>query len=92
MPARRRRRPALLAIAARPVAVLRFLRDPKAGVVPRLALVFAIVYAIVPVDLIPDAIPFLGWLDDLGILAIVFGWTARRIAAHAERPQVAPPA
>ena len=30
-----------------------------------LFVIFAIVYSISPVDLVPDTIPIIGWLDDL---------------------------
>ena len=36
---------------------------------------FAILYVISPLDLIPDFIPVIGWLDDLGVLA----WAARQV-------------
>lgn len=34
-------------------------------------LVVAIVYTVSPIDIIPDAIPLLGWLDDVGVDAAV---------------------
>jgi uncharacterized membrane protein YkvA (DUF1232 family) len=35
----------------------------------------AFLYIISPLDLIPDVIPVIGWLDDLGVLA----WAARQV-------------
>ena len=35
----------------------------------------AIIYVISPLDLIPDFIPVVGWLDDLGVLV----WAARQV-------------
>ena len=46
------------------------LRDPRAPKGAKLATVLAIVYVLSPIDLIPDTIPLLGWLDD-GLLAYV---------------------
>ena len=37
--------------------------------------VFAMLYIISPLDLIPDFIPVIGWLDDLGVLV----WAARQV-------------
>ena len=34
----------------------------------------ALIYILSPLDLIPDVIPIIGWLDDLGVLA----WAARQ--------------
>jgi uncharacterized membrane protein YkvA (DUF1232 family) len=34
----------------------------------------AFIYIVSPLDLIPDFIPVIGWLDDLGVLA----WAARQ--------------
>jgi uncharacterized membrane protein YkvA (DUF1232 family) len=35
----------------------------------------AFLYIVSPLDLIPDVIPVVGWLDDLGVLA----WAARQV-------------
>ncbi len=35
----------------------------------------AFLYVLSPIDLIPDFIPVIGWLDDLGVLA----WAARQV-------------
>lgn len=40
--------------------------DPKTAIV----LIAALLYLISPIDFIPDMIPVVGWLDDLGVLAI----------------------
>lgn len=37
--------------------------------------VLAILYVLSPLDLLPDAVPIIGWLDDLGVLA----WAARQV-------------
>ena len=35
----------------------------------------AFIYVVSPLDLIPDFIPVIGWLDDLGVLA----WAAKQV-------------
>jgi len=45
--------------------------DKRAPVLPKIALALAIIYFVSPLDLLPDfAIPGLGYIDDLAILAL----------------------
>jgi hypothetical protein len=37
--------------------------------------VLALLYLLSPLDLVPDWIPLVGWLDDIGVLA----WAARQV-------------
>ncbi len=43
-------------------------QHPKVGRLPRLFILFTLGYALSPVDLIPDFIPILGYVDDLIII------------------------
>lgn len=43
-------------------------RDPRVPLGPKVFTAFVVAYALSPVDLIPDFIPILGYLDDLIIL------------------------
>ncbi len=73
-------------------------RDPRVPMLARLLAVAVAAYALSPIDLIPDFIPVLGWLDDLVIvpLGLVLVrrlvpaplWTELHAAAEAasERP------
>lgn len=45
----------------------RLLRDARVPVVAKVSLVGAVVYAVSPLDLIPDWIPVLGEMDDIGV-------------------------
>ncbi|MFA5185052.1 MAG: DUF1232 domain-containing protein [Patescibacteria group bacterium] len=47
--------------------IWRFIRDPKSDWKPKVMVVLAIVYLVWPLDLMPDLVPLLGWLDDLGL-------------------------
>jgi len=45
--------------------------DRKAPILPKIILVLAVIYFLSPLDLVPDfAIPGLGYIDDLVILAL----------------------
>ena len=48
----------------------RLLFDKKVPAKVKGALVGAIAYVIYPIDLIPDAIPIAGWIDDLVVMAM----------------------
>ncbi len=43
-------------------------RDPRTPLIARLLAVAVAAYALSPIDLIPDFVPVLGWLDDLLIV------------------------
>ncbi|MCC7382848.1 MAG: DUF1232 domain-containing protein [Deltaproteobacteria bacterium] len=74
----------LLPLLLRPRAVGRFLLARDASLWPKLGLVLAIIYAISPVDLVPDLAPLLGWLDDAGFLALAFSWLGREVERFEE--------
>lgn len=46
-------------------------RDPALRWPGRLMLVALALYLLSPIDLIPDGIPLLGWLDDFALIAFV---------------------
>ena len=46
------------------------LRNPAAPAVSKIVALLAAVYIISPVDLVPDVIPILGWIDD-GVVSIL---------------------
>ena len=45
----------------------------------KLILLAALVYLISPVDLVSDAIPVLGWLDDIGVAGVALSYVMRRM-------------
>src|SRR3546814_18048706 len=53
-------------------------RDPRTPPLARLLAVAVAAYALSPIDLIPDFIPVLGWLDDLILLPVGI-WAVRRL-------------
>ena len=53
-------------------------RDPRTPWLPKIICMVAVAYALSPVDLIPDFIPVLGYLDD-AILLPAFIWLAVRL-------------
>ena len=55
-------------------------RDPRVPWLSRLLAIAVAAYALSPIDLIPDFIPVLGWLDDLLIVPLGL-WVVRRLIA-----------
>lgn len=50
------------------------LRDPKGPRSTKIATIVAVLYLLWPADLMPDVVPVLGWLDDIGITAVALWW------------------
>ena len=51
--------------------IARLAADPLLPTPAKIALVAAVAYLVSPVDLIPDFIPFLGYLDDILLAAVL---------------------
>ena len=52
-------------------------RNPQVPVLPKILIALVVAYALSPIDLIPDFIPIIGYLDDLLILPLGI-WLAIR--------------
>ncbi|HEY4118724.1 MAG TPA: YkvA family protein [Byssovorax sp.] len=59
---------ALIPVFGDGLAMMRLLFDKRPSIWAKLLVVAVIGYVVWPIDLIPDAVPFFGWLDDLGVL------------------------
>jgi len=62
-------------------ALARYYRDEDASVFGKLIALVAIVYVVMPIDLIPD-VPLVGWLDDLGVMGLATAWLVRVVARY----------
>lgn len=49
-------------------------RDPRTPWYARVLIFFVVAHTFSPIDLIPDFIPVLGYLDDLIITPVASGW------------------
>ncbi|WP_288685410.1 DUF1232 domain-containing protein [uncultured Brachyspira sp.] len=45
-------------------------KTAKSGIKPWIPLILAVIYAISPVDLVPDSLPIAGWLEDILFLIV----------------------
>jgi uncharacterized membrane protein YkvA (DUF1232 family) len=58
------------------------LRHPQAPRWLKLGTVLIVLYLLSPVDLIPDAIPLLGVVDDVVLVPLAIRWLLARLPAH----------
>lgn len=65
--------------------VLRYLRDPAVATWRKAAAALSLLYVVSPVDVIPDIIPVVGWLDDLGVVGLAVAFVLREVRRHAKR-------
>jgi uncharacterized membrane protein YkvA (DUF1232 family) len=49
----------------------RVMRHPQTPAKAKVAALLAVLYVVSPIDLIPDVIPVLGWLDDVGMVTLL---------------------
>ena len=62
------------------VTLLRRLgRDPRVPVSAKLALGFAALWVLSPIDLIPEFLPIIGPLDDIVVVALALRYAGRRV-------------
>lgn len=61
----------LIRAAGRDVIVLWYAcRNPKTPALVKLISILLALYMVSPIDLVPDTVPVLGWLDDATLLAL----------------------
>jgi uncharacterized membrane protein YkvA (DUF1232 family) len=60
----------------------RYVRDPRVPLWRRLAGLFAVIYFVMPLDALPDVVPILGWLDDVGVLSAAAFFMVREVQRH----------
>ena len=66
-----------------------WLRDGSVSKWRKLMLLGALAYVVIPFDAVPDMLPVVGWLDDLGVVSLVLTATladAKRRAQMAKEP------
>ncbi|MGC4115470.1 MAG: YkvA family protein [Myxococcales bacterium] len=62
-----------------------YFRDGSVSIVHKALGVLAILYVFSPLDLMPDTIPVLGWLDDVGVITLVATYYLRQISQHSAK-------
>jgi uncharacterized membrane protein YkvA (DUF1232 family) len=70
-PRRRPRGITLVPFVGDLVAMTRLLRDGRAALWAKLLVVATMLYVVFPFDLVPDVAPFVGWIDDVGLVVVM---------------------
>ncbi len=55
-------------------ALFRYAQDSKAPLGGKLFVLLCVGYIVMPIDLIPDVVPILGWLDDIGAAGVALAY------------------
>jgi uncharacterized membrane protein YkvA (DUF1232 family) len=64
------------------VALSLAVRHPETPWYAKLVVASAVAYAVTPVDFFPDALPILGFVDDLIFIPLALGFAVRFVPAH----------
>ncbi|MFA6447299.1 MAG: DUF1232 domain-containing protein [Patescibacteria group bacterium] len=67
--------------------IVGYFRDPKTDWKPKVAVGLALLYLIWPVDLFPDFLPFIGWLDDIGLDVLVVWYLLYEVNKYVEQKE-----
>ncbi len=83
------RRRSSLADAGKLRATWLFLTDSQAPLLAKLVFVLSLVYLVFPIDAIPDLIPVVGYLDDLGFIGVATWYLLRTVRRYQEAERAA---
>lgn len=72
------------------VQIRRYFRDENVAGWRKLVVVGAVAYVLLPIDLVPDLLPVLGWLDDIGAVGAALAFFARDVSNHAANAKAIP--
>jgi uncharacterized membrane protein YkvA (DUF1232 family) len=65
------------------------LRHPEAPSWLKVGTVLVVLYVLSPIDLIPDFIPVVGFLDDIVLVPLAIRWMLKRLPPHIAQAGVA---
>ncbi len=64
------------------LALYRFMKDPTVSLLKKAVAIGALLYFILPLDSIPDLSPIIGFLDDIGIVAMAVKYLSNEIKRY----------
>ncbi|NOX66694.1 MAG: DUF1232 domain-containing protein [Chlorobi bacterium] len=67
------------------LALFRYMQDPNVPWYRKSIVVGALIYFIVPIDAVPDLIPLVGYLDDLGVITAVLKFLGHELIPYYDK-------
>jgi len=64
------------------VALFNYMKDKRVGWQRKTIVVAALLYFILPIDAIPDLAPFIGYLDDMGVITSVLKYLGKELIPY----------
>ena len=64
------------------LALYRYMKDPFVKWYRKAIVVAGLIYFIVPIDAMPDLIPFFGYLDDLGVITALLKYLGHELTEY----------
>lgn len=64
------------------LALFNYMRDPFIPIARKAIVVVGLIYFISPIDAIPDFVPFMGYLDDLGVLTALLKFLGSELVPY----------
>lgn len=72
------------------VQIRRYFKDSAVPGWRKLVVMGAVAYVLLPIDLVPDLVPVIGWLDDIGAIGAALAFFARDVQSHASKERAIP--
>ncbi|MCK6600483.1 MAG: DUF1232 domain-containing protein [Bacteroidetes bacterium] len=70
------------ALADKVLLMFLYFKDPNTSKAKKFIIGAGLLYLVTPLDFIPDTIPVLGFLDDLGVLSMVASYMIEELSAY----------
>lgn len=69
-------------------ALVQYFKDGDASILGKLFVLLSAAYVVMPLDAIPDVAPVIGWLDDLGVVAVATLFLSKKLAKYRDGENV----
>ena len=70
--------------------IARYFGDSRASIGGKAFVLLAVAYVVMPIDLIPDVAPIVGWLDDIGVATMAMLFLGKVAERYRDEVALAP--